>query len=510
MKRVLATLGLVASFWAPAFSQTAPPTSQFEAADVHVSPPDATTSGAFLPKGRVEFRANTMLHLIMTAYSVRIDQVSGGPSWLDTDRFDVIAQAASSPSQIEMRTMLQGLLAERFGLEIKREEKPMPVYALVLAGRPPKESAGGETECQTGSEDNVRTFTCHNVTIANLGQRLQLATPGYFNLPTVDRTGLKGTYDCKLSYLPRAQLPPGAAGNNLSLFTAIEKQLGVRVERQTEPMPVLTVVRVNRTPSANPPGVTEALAPPKAFEVADIRPSRTNENPDANINNGRIEAHALTLKDFIAVAYSVEDDQDRLRGGERWLGTDRFDIVAKTEPTASIDTLRVMLQNLLAERFHLKVHKELEPVTVYALTAVKPKVKDADPSTRDTCKVGAADGGRMITCQNTTMAQFADKLRNYSTGYLEHPVVDLTGLNGAYDFALTFTPRAALERVGGGKNAKEDATPAGGAIPMPADRAVGLTIFEAIERQLGLKLAAQKHPMPVIVIDHVDRTPTAN
>jgi uncharacterized protein (TIGR03435 family) len=151
-----------------------------------------------------------------------------------------------------------------------------------------------------------------------------------------------------------------------------------------------------------------------------------------------------------------------------------------------------MLQNLLAERFHLKVHQEPQPVTVYALTAVKPKLQDANPGSRSTCKAAAASGMRTYTCQNTTMAQLAEKLRGVSTGYIDHLVVDLTSLTGSYDFTLSWTPLAQMSR-----RAADDAS-------------VALTLFEAVDRQLGLKLSVQKHPMPVVVVDHVDRKPTEN
>jgi uncharacterized protein (TIGR03435 family) len=483
----------------------------FEAADVHVSPADATPSSAFLPT-RVEFRAITLLHLIMSAYGARAEHVFGGPSWLDTDRFDVVADAGHTASQAELRTMLQGLLTERFGLVLQHENKPVPVYALVLVrkGQAKESSAAGEPDCKMSAADGVRTMACHNMTMANLAQRLQLNAAGYFNMPTVDRTGLQGSYDFSLEFVPRGQLPPGAEGNSLSLFTAIEKQLGVRVEKSEEPMPVLTVAKVNRTPSPNAPGVAEKLAPPTKFDVADIRPSRPGAEMDADMKNGRITAHGLNLRLLISFAYNVEEGW--VRGGERFVDTDRFDIMAKTEPTESDDTLRVMLQSLLEERFHLKVHKETQPVTVHTLTAGKPRLKAADPSSRSTCRNAAADGARTITCTNITMAQFAEKLPSLNTGYLEHVVVDLTALHGAYDFTVSFTPRAMLEggvRARSGRGASEPA-PGGGIVPTPADRSVGFSLFEAIDKQLGLKLASEKHPMPVIVIDHVDRTPTEN
>jgi uncharacterized protein (TIGR03435 family) len=268
-------------------------------------------------------------------------------------------------------------------------------------------------------------------------------------------------------------------------------------------------VRANRVPAANPAGVTEKLGrTPTDFDVAEVRPSGPDEHEDFRIENGRIEAKAIALRDLIEFAYDAEDDA--LKGGPKWLDSEKFDIVAKTAPTASPDTLRVMLQSLLAQRFGLKVHKDRQPVTVYALTAVKPKLKDADPGERSTCTMSLADGGRAYTCQNATMAQFAEKLRGAAQGYIDHPVVDLTGLTGSYDFSARWAPRGrTLGRVGAAPAGSGDSVAAGPASSSP-DPTAELTVFEAIERQLGLKLAVRKHPMPVVVIDHVERKPTEN
>jgi uncharacterized protein (TIGR03435 family) len=339
------------------------------------------------------------------------------------------------------------------------------------------------------------------VTVESLVERLPLTAPNYFNHPLIDRTGVKGDYDFKLEWIGRGQI--SSLSDSLSLFTSIEKQLGIKVEAQEVPMPTLTVGRVNRTPAPNPPGALEKLGPaPTEFDVADINPSRPGANEDFNVSNGRIQAQAILLKDMIAFAYNVEEEW--VRSGEKWLDTDRYDIVAKTAPTASADTLRVMLRSLLEERFRLKVHKEPQPVSVYALTGNKTKMKDADPLSRSACARSAADGLVHYTCVNTTMAQLVEKLPGVAGGYLDHPMVDLTGLKGGYDFTLSWTPRNRLLGGRGPAPAGSDGSAA------PADQPVGFTIFEAVDRQLGLKLASQKHPMPVLVIDRIERKPVEN
>jgi uncharacterized protein (TIGR03435 family) len=482
---------------AAAFGQT------FEAADVHTTTSTSDDLG-FLANGRLEARGVTMLRLISTAYSVRADRVAGGPSWLDNDRFDIIAKAPGGATAIAMRTMLQNLLAERFHLSIKNEDKPMPAFVLTLVKKGVAKASDGKGDpgCKRVVEDGVLSLTCHNVTMASVAEQLPNVAPGYFNLPTVDHTGVTGTFDFRLEWKGRQQIT--GPSDSMSLFNAIEKQLGVKAEQQSVPVPVVNVVSVDKTPTPNAPDVTEKLGQtPTEFEVANIHPSRPDEKEEFKLTNGVIDAKAVGIRDMITFAYDVEDDW--VRGGEKWLESDKYNILAKTQPTESADTLRVMVQNMLADRFKLKVHKEAQPVTVYALTAKQSKLKVADPNSRSTCVRRAVDGALELACTNTTMEQFAKKIREVAGGYLEHPVVDLTGLKGAYDFTVSWAPRnrtLGVQRPGEGTDS--------GPVPTASDRGSGLTLYEAVDRQMGLKLATQKHPMQVVVVDSMQRTPTEN
>jgi uncharacterized protein (TIGR03435 family) len=478
----------------------------FEIADVHASAPGTTESGGFLPNSRAEFRGVSLLRLITTAYSMPSDRVFGGPRWLETERFDVTAQAANATPSAAMRTMLRALLADRFQLSVTLADMPQAVYVLTLVKGPQRESAGaGDTDCKFESEENVQTLTCRHISISEFATRLQGLGNGYFDRPVIDRTGLQGVYDFKLAWLPRWQLPPGGQGATYSLFNSVEKQLGLRIEEDTIQAPSLVVERANRTPSENPAGVIEKLGtPPTEFDVVDIHPSAPDTKPNTVMTGGRFEVRGMPLKDLIALAYNI--DPDWIRGGQKWLETERFDIRAKSVPTASNDTLRRMVQALLADRFHLKIHKENQAVSVYALKNLgRQKMKDADPESRATCKL-ATTAVRTLTCRNTTMAQLSERLRSAAPNYIDHVVVDLTGLKGGYDFELSWGNALVLLARSGRGGASEGGAPAAAA----ADPPVGLTIFEAVDRALGLKLAAQKHSMPVVVIDRVERTPTEN
>jgi uncharacterized protein (TIGR03435 family) len=506
LTRALLIPGLLLLAAGSGFSQAAPKTQVFEAADVHPTT-SASDDLTFLANGRLEARGVTLLRLIAVAYSMSPNLVSGGPSWLDTDRYDVIGKSPGEATAIAQRYMLQSLLAERFHLSVKNEEKPMPALVLTLAkkGVARASDGKGDPSCKRAVEDMVISLTCQNLTMAGLAEQLPGAAPGYFNLPTTDKTGMAGAFNFRLEWKGRGQLT--GPSDSMSLFNAIEKQLGVKVEQQSIPVAVVSVLSVDRAPTPNAPDVTEKLGKaPTEFEVVDIRPSRPGETEDFRLANGRIDAKAIQIKDMVLFAYDLEDDW--IRGAEKWLETDRYDIVAKTAPTESADTLRVLVQAMLADRFKLKVHKETQPVTVYGLTANKSKLKEADPSSRSTCLRRVIDGAVGLTCTNTTMEQFAKRIREVAGGYLEHPVVDLTELKGAYDFTVAWARRN--RTLGNGPRMPDTPAEAGGAIPVASDRAAGLTVFEAVDRQLGLKLAPVKHPMQVLVIDSMQRLPTEN
>jgi uncharacterized protein (TIGR03435 family) len=211
----------------------------------------------------------------------------------------------------------------------------------------------------------------------------------------------------------------------------------------------------------------------------------------------------------------------------KWLDEDRYEILAKAPadvamgdltPNRSgvpvnIDALRPMLRTLITERFNLKVHMEDRPVNAYTLVAVKPKLKKADPAARTKWQEGALPDskggkntnpslGRLVTCQNVTMAQFADLLPGIAPGYLRTNVVDGTGLEGGWDFTFSFSPAGVLQlnRPQGGGDANSEAS----------EPTLAVSLFDAMTNQLGLKLELQKRPTPVLVIDRIDRKPVEN
>ncbi len=477
----------------------------FKNADVHTSVPGGRdqAEGRFSPGARYEALGFTMLDLIVRAYSIRDrDWVVGGPPWLGIDKFDIIAEAPANAPQTAARPMLRALLAERFSLAVHNDRKPMPVYVLVAGSHPLlKDSSGGPAQCNA-SGWNVTTMVCTNIGMEQFAHELHDAAYGYFDRPLFDKTGLTGRYDFTLHWTPFNQID--VQQNRTWAFDAVEKQLGLKVEVRDQEVPVLVVDRVNRTPAPNAPGVVAALKAPSLteFEAAEVR-AHQPETPFAFATTNT-EAHmlGLHLRDLILQAYGIRGEQ--LAGGPKWIETDPFDIIAKAPRHVPWENMQVMLQNLIEQRFRLTYHQETRPITAYVLTLRKrtAQLADADTTRHSDCRKSLGVAGLSFRCRNTTMAQFAERIREtiWTTPESETlPVADATGLTGAFDFTVTWTPGARTNRSEGSGAGNQP-----GGIPMASIPTGEVTIFDAIDKQLGIKLQKQRHPMPVMVIDHVE------
>jgi uncharacterized protein (TIGR03435 family) len=191
----------------------------------------------------------------------------------------------------------------------------------------------------------------------------------------------------------------------------------------------------------------------------------------------------VPLRQLIEQAYRVKPFQ---LTGPDWLSNVRFDIVAKYPAGTANEQLTLMLQTLLAERFHLAIHRESREMSAYALMVAKngPKLVEVAPN-----GTGTSNGRGRFQDRAISMAGLADQLARE----LGRPVVDKTGLTAVYDLKLEWTP---------------DDQPQGDAAP--SEPAQGPSIFTALQEQLGLKLQTQEAPVEIIVVDHVDRTPIEN
>jgi uncharacterized protein (TIGR03435 family) len=542
---------LCAAVLPAAISQTTEGGAAFEAADVHAITTTRRVSlnGPYVRGNHYEIRNATMLELISIAYGLDDNDVLGGPSWLEMNHYDVVAKAPAHSKLEAQRAMLQALLAERFGLAVHKDNKPMPAFGLT-AKRPQlkKEEGAGEPGCKVDVprvEPPARpqfVYTCHGETMEAFVNELRQAPMSerfMYGRPVVDQTELKGAWDFTFKYSVPTRVGADAA-DNISLFDALEKQLGLKLESVKLPVPVLIVDSVNQKPSANSPRVAQVLGvtdPPDEFEVATIKPTDPDFK-DTRFNvlpSGQVNIRGVTLKFLLQQAYDLRDDQ-YLVGATKAVNEDRYDITAKApasamvvftdarfgppRPTLDFDTALTMIRKLLADRFKLAVHTEERMASGYTLTASKPKMKPADPASRTRFKEGPAEAdpkadprnklpvlSRLVTCENMTMAQFAEKLQDMASGYIRGPVLDATGLAGSFDFTLSFSPIGAFRNNGRGRGG-DAAPPAADAVaPEPTG---AISLFEAIDKQLGLKLESKKRMMPMLVIDHVEPKPTEN
>ena len=536
-----------------AFGQSVPVPSTdvpgFEIADVHIAAKAINMYVRTSPPrgGRYEIHSATMVDLIRIAYGFDADKILGGPSWLEMNRYDVIAKVPSDATLETTAPMLQSLLAERFKLATHKDVKPLPSYVLTAGKRPllkegdktgdtgcrphndaspPAPGSGGGTLFMSGPDGKTTTialgpnntiqYSCHNMTMEAFAAALRsMPANGLGQNPIVDQTGLTGAWNFDVKYTLGFG---GIAGGSdrISMPDAVDKQLGLKLEEHPIPVPVLMVDSVDEKPGPNPPGVSEALPPievPTEFDVVDIKLS----DPDARGGSFRAQPGGRFLSTNLPVAFLVQNafpslSNDQIIGIPQ--NSQRFDVTAKTAATLGTnpdpETLAPLILSLLKDRFGLKYHSEERSLPAYNLVAGKPKLKKADPASRTHCirpnaPAGSPPGTAVITCQNITMTQFAEQLRGMGQG-LNVPPLDATALDGNWDFTLTWNQRASMNL--GPARAAETGQP--NDVPTASDPSGGYTIFEAVDKQLGLKLEMQKRPMPVIVIDHLEQKPTDN
>jgi len=199
-----------------------------------------------------------------------------------------------------------------------------------------------------------------------------------------------------------------------------------------------------------------------------------------------------------------------------------FDLIAKmsVETSQQLDPeqLGPMLQNLLADRLKVKARWEERPVKGYSLVSDGAhKLVKADPASRTRCATPPITAGTAATaprqtlnCQNITMGEFVVQLQRIGGGFFEVPVLDETGLDGRWNFTITFSPPALAQLLANARLASPPgaAGPAGSPGLGASDPTGVMTLEEAVDRQMGLKLRARQRPGRVLVVDYVEDKPT--
>jgi uncharacterized protein (TIGR03435 family) len=507
------------------FAQTAP---KFDAADVRRSGPGMNrytlVSGGVLRGTRYDLRKATVLDMIRLAYGVDPDTVVGGPNWLEFDRFDIAAKAAAGSSPETVRLMLQALLADRFKLVLRHDTRPMPAFALTTGKSKPKltESNGAANANCMFEQQPVGSpwiaVACRNMTMKEFAARLRNMAGDYLLQPVVDTTNLEGTWDFDLKWSRRTATPP-AGSERITIFDAVEKQLGLALTRKDVPAPVLVVDRVNETPTPTAAGVEQQLPPRQVeFEVADLKPSRPgirDEEKSIRVTpGGGVAIVGIPLTILMTMAWDIDfDHPERIANLPKGAESALFDVHAKTTTTMNgpvpagtgfmEDDLRLMLRALLVERFGIKWHYEDRLVDAYSLARGKPKMQRGDPAQRASCKDAPSMAhdprdvnprlARLVQCRNVSMGQLASMLQIIEPYSFAYPVEDATGLGGGWDFTLSYTPEYMMQQT------HPDADPSG-----------DISVAEAISKQLGLKLEKRKRMLPVVVIDHMEEKPAEN
>ena len=270
--------------------------------------------------------------------------------------------------------------------------------------------------------------------------------------------------------------------------------------------------------------IAPALAQPKPqFDVASIKQNTTcqgRKEKDPIPHPGALTIPCITLKELVQLSYVMfpnggarNSEKVDIVGGPTWMDSEYFDLAAKSDAAPVDRMVGPMLQSLLEERFHLQVHRASKEAPVYLLTVAKPGPK-LQPTKEGSCIVvdlshpptppapgqprptfcgsrsmqGKGGGLMLMTAYGMTMAQLAgERLPDF----VGRPVLDHTGLSGMFDFQIEFL----VELRRGVGDAKPESTA----------ETSGAPIFTALAQQLGLKLESGKAPVPVLVIDRVEK-----
>lgn len=318
--------------------------------------------------------------------------------------------------------------------------------------------------------------------------------------------------------------------------------------------------RINMTLAAMIVGLgsTPCLAQQPAFDAASVKvvdpgvaPPLARTGGPGTSDPGRIHFARVLMMELLRRAYDVAPflPEDQVVGGPAWIRDlmgPSYVIDATMPPDTTKEQFQLMLQDLLAKRFHLAAHHETQNFPGYDLVVAKggPKLKEARPTPEPAAASGTvrqvmgndgfpilppgprnfavmSPGAQRVKCQELSMAQFATILSGkialaldlFDWGTKRPRVSDKTGLTGKYNFILEFSCDGC---VGSGNMATRRGSvgpPQGDVSAAASDQSGGglPTIFTAVEKQLGLRLEKVKDvPLDVIVIDHVDKVPTEN
>lgn len=261
--------------------------------------------------------------------------------------------------------------------------------------------------------------------------------------------------------------------------------------------PMMRVTAVAGTAFLISLGTWAQSAAQPAFEVASVKasPPPTGNGPRSSAlsggpgtpDPGRLAGQNVSLRSLLLTAYGVRVDQ--LLAPD-WMISTAYDVVATVPPDTTRAQAMLMLQNLLAERFKLVVHRETREMPIYALVVDK-----GGPKLTEAASDGPTNGGLSFTFSGAAMHMAADRmtmsnLTRFLSNDAGRPVIDETGLPGRYKISLDYQ-----------RDQLSTSAPEG---------PPGATLAAALQEQLGLKLESRKGPIEMLVVDRAEKTPTAN
>jgi uncharacterized protein (TIGR03435 family) len=245
---VLLVLALALSTPLPNRAQLgAGPRLAFDVASIkpHVPTPGPFRSSANVDPEGIRYSNVTLKSAIAQAYSVASYQIAGGPEWLASERYDIVAKAAAPAPKPQLMLMLRSLLEDRFGVRLHQETRELPIYALLVGKSGPKIRPVEDTGAtEMGGGDN------HQLTARQVSMKALAGTfSRQFGMQVVDMTGLRGVFDFNLDYAPD-DIATSDVGSAPSIFTAVQEQLGLRLDARKGPVEVVVIDHAER-PSQN-------------------------------------------------------------------------------------------------------------------------------------------------------------------------------------------------------------------------------------------------------------------
>jgi len=224
----------------------------WEAVTIKPSDPSDPVSHINIRGRNVMIESQSVEAMMRFAYGVQHSQIVGAPEWMKTERWDVagVPDGQGKPNLPQFQSMMRKLLAERFGLTLHREKRSMPVFALTLAkGGPKLQKSEGDPNAGPGSggsgSNGIQLNRYTNTSMPDLALMLMV----YTDRPIVDQTGLQGRFDFQLQWTKDDAIATGTDAPP-GLFTALQEQLGLKLEPAKAPADVLAIDKVER-PSAN-------------------------------------------------------------------------------------------------------------------------------------------------------------------------------------------------------------------------------------------------------------------